>query len=581
MASMKAGDRRRRWLIAWSCLFPLLVCSAGWSGARNIGAIVLVDSTAPAHRDFAEFLQLYLDHFDIPYTIRDVAKSSPVRLDDAALIILGHSGVQADLRAALARGAGVVSFAAAFPKTSPQVQTESQSITIVSNRHYITARKEAGQRIPFRGTFPMVDYGPLGSSFEVLARAGDHPLLAAGHIGQGRVVLFSSYQWLDPETLGFFAGLDDLVWRSLVWAARKPFVMQGMPPLVSMRVDDCAGGRNRDWDYVEAIGSVGIVPHCTFMLDEITDSCARRMAQLVKAGRMQVSVHARRSAMEPNAFFWWDHMRNRPYDDAAMQNNCADASRFFARYGITPAKSINIHYEEMGRNAIPCFEKLGVEFVASWTDFGMPVYRQDMFQAAPYMKFRPAGHWAVKPTSASAGHLVYNPRGVMDWLGAGHRFFDSYVDPIDIKYDWLRKCELPPYQGTFADAGMIADGTAMLKRELDSMFPAYYFTHEVNIDRYDTKQLAQLVRGVWDRLAPYRPEPVSYDDLNRYARAQFTSHMEQAMYDTVTGVVTVRLSGNADIQTRFWVYTGEDEQVRERMERAPAFRGSVEVKFGP
>ena len=39
---------------------------------------------------------------------------------------------------------------------------------------------------------------------------------------------------------GQFQGIDDLVWRGIVWAARKPFVMRGMPPFISMRVDDAA-----------------------------------------------------------------------------------------------------------------------------------------------------------------------------------------------------------------------------------------------------------------------------------------------------------------------------------------------------
>jgi hypothetical protein len=37
---------------------------------------------------------------------------------------------------------------------------------------------------------------------------------------------------------GPLSGLDDLVWHSTAWAARKPFIMQGMPPFLTMRVDD-------------------------------------------------------------------------------------------------------------------------------------------------------------------------------------------------------------------------------------------------------------------------------------------------------------------------------------------------------
>src|ERR1039457_3566172 len=45
-----------------------------------------------------------------------------------------------------------------------------------------------------------------------------------------------------------------------------------------------------------------------------------------------------------------------------------------------------------------------------------------------------------------------------------------------------------------------------------------------------------------DQLAPYRPEPVSYDQLNRYARAHFTSRLESATYDPAARTVTLRVS---------------------------------------
>jgi hypothetical protein len=570
---------------------------------QNIGAIVLVDSTSPSYRDFVEYIQLYLDHYDLPYTIWDLAsRELTPGLADASLVIVGHNLTAVEngrlnsekmklLDSCVENGLGMVSFdGAAESLIARHVSTwmrasvckssrapQGQSITIFTNRHYIAQRKAAGEKIPFRGQFPLVDYGGVSSPFETVAAVGSVPLITAGTRGKGRVVVFSSYAWLNPDHLGFFAGMDDLVWRSLVWAARKPFVMQGMPPLVSLRVDDCVGGKNGDWAYVEPINRVGIVPHLTFMLDDITEASGRRMAELANAKKIEVSVHARKLGLD--GFFWWDHNNNRAFDDLTMQKNFEDAVRFFAKYGLHHARSINIHFEEMGENAKQYMRKLGIEFVVSWTNFGMPAYRQDLFAAAPYLKYRPAGYWRPRPSSGSSGQFIYNGRAVMDWLDQNHWFFDSYVDPIDIKHDWLRKCALPPYTDTFEDAGMILDGTAMLKRELDSMFPAYYFAHELNIDRYDVEKFGKLLREVWGNLAPYHPEPASYDEINRYARAQFTSRLERASYDRDRNLIIVRLTGSSDIPTRIWVYTGEGDVISERMERIPEFSGAVEVRI--
>ncbi len=40
-------------------------------------------------------------------------------------------------------------------------------------------------------------------------------------------------------------GLDDLVWRSLVWAARKPFVLRGMPQARDVRRSRARSSRHR------------------------------------------------------------------------------------------------------------------------------------------------------------------------------------------------------------------------------------------------------------------------------------------------------------------------------------------------
>lgn len=577
--------RRRLSLLAvLSCLAAASARPDAPIPKENIGAIAIVNSQSPNYPDFLEYTKLYLDHFDVPYMVWDIAHGElTADAGHASLLILGHNQIGLKsrdvVRTAVESGAGLLAFdgVGLFEGRCEAARTSAgQPITIRQALHYITQRKERGQEIKVRGRLPVMACGPVPGGFEVLASAGELPLVMAGHHGKGRAVVFSSYAWLDPEHLGFFAGMDDVFWRSMVWAARKPFVMQGMPPLVSFRIDDCAGGPKHDWAYIEAINRVGIVPHGTFFLDDIDEANGRKMAELVHAAKLQVSVHARTN----DIFFWWDRVNDRPFDDATMKKNYEDAVKFFRKYGIQHAKSLNIHWEEMGRNSEPYMRDLGIEFVVSWTNFGMPVYRLNQFLAAPYLIFRPSGYWKVRPSSTSTGQFEFGPRAVMDWLDDAHTLFDNYVEPSDIKSgsDWLRKCSLPPYSGTFEDAGMILDSTTMLKREMDSMFPAYYFTHEVNINRYDTGRFAKLVRAVWDNLAAYQPEAVSYDDLNRYARAQVTSHMDRAMYSQGKSQITVRLSGRADVKTRYWVYTGTGDSISERMEEVPPFKGAVEVQ---
>ncbi|MCM8804950.1 MAG: hypothetical protein NC833_06820, partial [Candidatus Omnitrophica bacterium] len=63
-----------------------------------------------------------------------------------------------------------------------------------------------------------------------------------GRFGKGKIVLFltSSGLWQN-EILGHTEGLDDLFFRSLIWASKKPIITKTMPPFITARIDDVSG----------------------------------------------------------------------------------------------------------------------------------------------------------------------------------------------------------------------------------------------------------------------------------------------------------------------------------------------------
>src|SRR5207248_2339310 len=81
----------------------------------------------------------------------------------------------------------------------------------------------------------------LPSNVTAVALSAAQPFVTINKFGRGRAVQWSSYEWMSTSVLGPLDGLDDLVWRSLVWAARKPFVMRGLPNMVTLRMDDVSG----------------------------------------------------------------------------------------------------------------------------------------------------------------------------------------------------------------------------------------------------------------------------------------------------------------------------------------------------
>ena len=86
-------------------------------------ALVLVNAQSPDYLDFEHFIQPYLDHFGIPYTMLDIS-SAPVTADvnQYALLIVGHRNLDAGetrhltpaeegfISAAVDAGSGLVNF---------------------------------------------------------------------------------------------------------------------------------------------------------------------------------------------------------------------------------------------------------------------------------------------------------------------------------------------------------------------------------------------------------------------------------------------------------------------------------------
>lgn len=85
----------------------------------------------------------------------------------------------------------------------------------------------------------------IGAGFPTLLAAAAGPVNGSGEVlaslGGGRPVQWATCQWMRADVRRPLGGLDDLVWRSVVGAARKPFGMQVLPPVLTMRMDDASG----------------------------------------------------------------------------------------------------------------------------------------------------------------------------------------------------------------------------------------------------------------------------------------------------------------------------------------------------
>jgi len=309
----------------------------------NRAVLVIVDTMRPSFRDVRHVALAALGHMGIPYETWDVGvRPLPEQVvNEHALILLAQEGLGASLNtqsaqailAGLKNGVGLFSldpWIMSYPKDfSRMLQLAGGSKQAIkearfrTNRHYISALRDENEKVLFRKPVPAV---PLIGRGAVLLADDDAPFMRAGNLGAGRFVWFgiSPKVWF-YEYLGHGWGLDDMFWRSIAWAAKKPFVMKAMPPYVTMRFDDCAGLGGLWWiigyanslnrphpkplariinlepagrasalnhfNYVKVLNDFGWKPEISLFVEQVSDDDWQDLKKICDEGNVQASLH--------------------------------------------------------------------------------------------------------------------------------------------------------------------------------------------------------------------------------------------------------------------------------------------------
>jgi hypothetical protein len=595
--------------ILWACLSLLASGSLIASSTTeiphwNLGAVVIVNSEAVDHSDFPNLIEPYLTQFGVPYETRDIARR-PLGddLGQYALIIIGHRALDATRRyltpacerrlvAAVEQGTGLLSFDGVlasrqqmfYPELTqlfgvrfdaPQ-RTDRLVISSGADPHYIVGMGKTPRTIPLKRSLPVP--GVLaGESAQTLVTAGARAVLVASTRGKGRAALFSTYEWVRPDVKGKVYGLDDLVWRSIVWAARKPFVLRGMPNYLAFRVDDVAGfgvGDNRHLGWVKIANRHGLKPWLGVFIEDLRRDpiSTRVLAELTQKELATASVHAYRW---PDFFFLDEplltdeHGRNiagRPWSNEQMAANWREAGQFFSDNGIRKSPVILPHFYQFPPNAFDGIKSWGAEFVATVLVPGRG-YGTAMLQAGPYLRGEP-------PRRSSASDPVY----IADWLEIPgrpefDRAFFNFVLEIrdDAGYEWA------PSGVPVEEA--IRRGVDQSIRAYRSLLPAVLFTHESDYLRHLSPEVwDRILAGVMEGLKPYQPVLVTLDYLCQYLRALHTSRLATARFDPRTGRGTVRFEGNTDLPLKFNLFeTHSDVDLIPRELEVQPFTGHAET----
>lgn len=541
----------------------------------NSNALVMINSGSTAYYpNYSDFFQPYLDWFGIPYETYDVSSNEPLPdLGDYAVIIFGHREVYtnnyplAELGSAISEGTGLYSFDPHlfdFPSAFSEyvgLQPDFYSSQIRFNtEHYITESHTndiyhpTNDRITAKYPLHVWAYSYDLINNTVLASIGtsesNEALMQVAEFGNGRIVKWNSYQWVFDEYLGPVWGMDDLIWRGIVWAARKPFVMQGLPPMVTMRVDDVDDRSpamvNLQW--LSICNEYGLIPWVgVFTSPEGYDPTGF-------FPKLKTFVDNNLATASPHSFTYdsliYYNLALEPGFSAA--ENVVSARNTFTANGITISKFLVPHYYYLTADALPGIRDMGVEFLGTKITYDPVPYPGNWLNNRPYRINRDG--WG----GTGVPHFYADS---INWMNTPFYLCLSEIGddgPPLTQYEW--------YPGTGTVTEVIARGVRHLRRSLNSMTLPVLFTHEDQMTM-TASAWHLILSGVTAGVSPYNPEYKSTDDAVTYIRAK--SNLVIRDVGSNDGLVSISVVGANDMETKCYLFTETGGQITHRLVTLP------------
>ncbi len=578
---------------ATTSIVATLTVYTNQGGGTKAETVVLVNSHSARYLDFQHFIQPYLDNFGFPYTVQDISTNPPgTALQNYSLIIIGHaqldtnltyltSAAQASISQAVSNGVGLVNFdnqlangstaryqfiQDIFGFTYGSPASASSAImppTNGSQMHYVTLLHPANDTITFRGSLTMPGITASGK-VTTLATSGGKMLVGIAKLGSGRALQWGSYDWMVSTVLGPVDGLDDLLWRGFVWSARKPFVMRGMPNLVSIRFDDCEG----PFWWAQIATEYGFKPFITFFLNSITDANAADLRTLVTNGLATASIHS----ISSSTMFYFNHQTESPNSDSQQAANFALGTQWHQQHGIPISKVCATHYSEIGPNAFAGLQAWGMEYVPIEVVPGTVEYGNS---PAPWLAEGPFRLYET-PQQGQVNWPTY----YADFLTVpGHPEFNGVFFNVYSEIRDAGSCGEWCPDNTVSST--VSRGTAMIKRTLDSMVMTTLFSHEWYIHPTtccSTTTISQsnwraILSGITNNIGSYHPIYVTLDYASQYTRATRTSRLSGCTFDAISGNLTATFTGKTDLNIGIYVFSGEDEAITSVFTTIPQFTG--------
>ncbi len=574
-----------------------------------IGLLIMIDSTAKEnYRVSQETIFPFLEHFGIPYRGIDLAKEEIIDFNVNGILIAQEGlgaripeKIKQSLYQAVKQGTGLINLDYHLnfwkelyePLKIEKIEKESKTSLIKIGENHEThphllplshppdGSPSLRGRIEEGGTEKKL-LQPL--EFLRVKTEGEPLLLSAEDISPLLLIssplklvqfLISPKLWL-PEYLGHCAGLDSILLRTIIWAVKKPFVMKAMPPFVTARIDDANGsanvfGKKRDsanknFAYVGILNKYGYVPNIGLYIDDITEEDGKIIKEKYDQKLAEFSPHAFSDPKNVNEFPVYMHHNGEEFSVEELRENFARVDKKFSHWKIKQSKTVNVHFGEIGLNALPFLKERGLTYMMNPMRFGKAFIDQE------------ARNWHPKPYG-----YIRGIGGIIDYMLDDPEFFNVYAgeilgpkDYVAPYADFLYSCTPFWNENPNNDLQKAAErGAEQIKLGLNNGFFGCLVAHEQRIATLSLKEFEEVLKRIDKLTSKYNRIFKGYDYIAEYAKSKYDTKITEANYNPTSKEIKLKLTGKSTLPLKIYLFN--DENCEYEFKEIPEFGGEIDV----
>lgn len=398
-----------------------------------------------------------------------------------------------------------------------------------------------------------------------------------GRFGKGKIVIFlvSASLWQN-EILGHTEGLDDVFFRSLIWASKKPIITKTMPPFITTRIDDVSGGGSKvakcieivkGLKYVDVLNKYNIIPNLGLFIDDIMEEDIKFIREKYYEKLAEFSPHAFSDPENINEFPIYMKHNGEEFSDGELKENFKKVDKKFEYFNIKPSKTVNVHFGEIGLKALPYLKERNQTYLMNIIKVGKPFSdpRAHIWDLKPYGKI----HFSLSE--------IPEDNDFFNVMSLPYRIEEKISDEKNPDFDFLHKCTNFWNESSYSDVKRaIKRGVFQIKRGLENKFFGCLMCHEQRISFLKIEEWEEIIKGIISQIGIKDKIFKSYDYISEYSKNLKSVSIEKI---EIEKNLQITLKGKTKIPLYLQIFYDKKDEVTYSFLEVPIFENYTILSF--